>query len=240
MKILGIIPARYSSSRFPGKPLIDLKGKSMIERVYFGAKKCKLIDKVLVATDDERIEQHVKGFGGDVELTSEHHRSGTERCAEIIEKYQDFDVVLNIQGDEPLINPHHLETILALFENQDTEIGTLITSFTSFEEIENKNRIKVVIGKNGNALYFSRSIIPFQEWKVRDFTSYKKHIGVYAFRSDVLKRISAYGPCNIETQESLEQLRWLYHGHTITTAFIDEPTPNIDVPEDVQRVLDLL
>ena len=240
MKVLGVIPARYSSTRFPGKPLIDLKGKTMIERVYLGAQKCSLLDKVIVATDDDRIIQKVRSFGGEVEMTSVHHNSGTERCIEVLEKYSAFDVVVNIQGDEPLINPAHLEKLIRLFEKDEVEIATLVTSFNSIQEIQNKNRIKVVLDHFGRSMYFSRSVIPFQEKERMDLKNYLKHIGVYGFRTKTLLGLAKDASCDLEQEESLEQLRWLYRGHRIYTDFVDDPTPNIDTPEDVELVLDFL
>ena len=162
MKVLGIIPARYASSRFPGKPLIDLKGKTMIQRVYEGARKSKLIDLLIVATDDTRIRDEVLRFGGNVEMTSEKHNSGTDRCAEVAKKYPEYDLIVNIQGDEPLVDFRQLDQLIQVFEKESIQIATLATRKITREELENPNRIKIVVDKNNSALYFSRSAIPNQ------------------------------------------------------------------------------
>jgi 3-deoxy-manno-octulosonate cytidylyltransferase (CMP-KDO synthetase) len=237
-KILGIIPARYASSRFPGKPLIDLKGKSMIQRVYEGVKKSNSFYKVVVATDDQRIAQHVKGFGGEVIMTLSSHPSGTDRCGEVLSHFPEADIAVNIQGDEPLVDARQLDMLVALFNDETVSIGTLGTYSVSKEDIENSNRIKVVVNHQMDALYFSRSAIPFernqQEYK------YIRHIGLYAFRASTLREIIALQPTELECIESLEQLRWLYYGHSIRVAITSIETPNIDVPADVKKVIDAL
>lgn len=244
MKVLGIIPSRFASSRFPGKPLIDIKGKSMIQRVYEQSKKAGLIDELVVATDDQRIYNHVESFGGNVVMTSSNHTSGTDRCGEVIEKYTDFDIVINIQGDEPLIDPSQLDDILVEFKDRSTNITTLVKQMTNIDDVINPNRVKVVRDKNNNGIYFSRSPIPFiantiqSEWMAK--SKFWKHIGIYAWRLNTLKEIVELNTTELEKSESLEQLRWLYYGYNIKTVETKIETPNIDVPEDLEKVLTLL
>ena len=237
MKIVGIIPSRYESSRFPGKPLIDLAGKTMIQRVYEGASKSQRLNQVIVATDDQRIYDEVTSFGGEVMMTSESNRNGTERCAEVAAQI-DADVVINIQGDEPLIDPNQIDQLCQLFSREGVEIGSLAIS-CSDEDYSNPNRIKLVIDSNGKALYFSRSPIPNREKGNSDYPTLR-HIGLYGYRSEVLQRLSQLSETALERTESLEQLRWIFHGWMIHIAMTDIETPNIDVPEDVEKVLDLL
>jgi len=238
MKVLGIIPARFGSTRFPGKPLIDIAGKSMIQRVYEQASKSEMISEVVVATDDQRIFDHVKSFGGKTLMTSENHSNGTERCGEVIGHFSDVDVVINIQGDEPLIQPEQLEKVIALFEDTEVKIGTLAKKITDIESIENPNRVKVVFDRNADALYFSRYPIPFN--KNKTVTSHYKHIGIYAWRLSVLKELLTLESCELEKSESLEQLRWMYNGYRLRVAETTIETPNIDTPEDLEEVLSLL
>lgn len=235
MKVLGVIPSRYNSSRFPGKPLIDILGKSMIQRVYERVKEAQLFNKVIVATDDERIFNHVMAFGGESMMTADTHQSGTDRCVEVLEKYQDFDVVVNIQGDEPLVNPEQLITLVSAFSNPDVEIATLATHRIKTEDIQNPNRVKVVVDKIGHALYFSRSPIPFD--LVSNNYPFLKHIGVYAFRSDVLLSIKNLEHSLLTQTESLEQLNWMYHGFKIKVKLTEIESPNVDVPEDLEFVI---
>ena len=236
MKVLGIIPSRYNSSRFPGKPLIDLNGKSMIQRVYEGASKASKIDKLIVATDDQRIYDEVLGFNGNVNMTNSNHQTGTDRCAEIIEKNPGYDIVINIQGDEPLVNPIQLNSLIQSFENNaQQEIATLAIRCLHQQEISNSNRIKVVCDYKNNALYFSRTPIPFS--KKTDTKKYLRHIGLYAYRCETLLKIAKLTPCEIENMESLEQLRWLFYGYSIKVIETDIETPNIDSPEDIKNVL---
>jgi 3-deoxy-manno-octulosonate cytidylyltransferase (CMP-KDO synthetase) len=240
MKVLGIIPARYASSRFPGKPLIDLKGKTMIQRVYEGAKQSKLIDFLIVATDDSRIQEEVLKFGGNVEMTSEKHNSGTDRCAEVAKKYPEYDLIINIQGDEPLVDFRQLDQLIQVFEKESIQIATLATKKITSEELENPNRIKIVVDKNNSALYFSRSAIPNQvNFKGDGLSSYPflRHIGLYAYQKNTLIELSNLPVSTLETIESLEQLRWLYSGFKIHVAETDIETPNIDSIEDVENVL---
>jgi len=243
MKVLGVIPSRYGSSRFPGKPLIDIKGKSMIQRVYEGAKKSKLLNELVVATDDQRIVDEVNSFGGKVEITATHHPSGTDRCAEIAEKFLEYDVVINIQGDEPLVDPKQLDALLAVFKEKDVNIATLASRNLSTEDLVNPNRIKLVCNANQEALYFSRSAIPNQHHAnvaaLNAFPFYK-HIGLYAYRLSTLKELTKLSPSLLEQVESLEQLRWMYYGYKIKVVETDIETPNIDTPEDLEKVLKFL
>ncbi len=244
MKVLAIIPARYNSSRFPGKPLIDIKGKSMIQRVYEQVSLSDMVQKVVVATDDQRIFDAVTAFGGAVMMTADSHESGTERCGEVILKHTGYDVVINIQGDEPLVQPQQIEQVLSLFNDPLVNIGTLVKAFDQTSELLNPNRVKVVLDQFKNAIYFSRSPIPYltnvpqEKWVTT--IKYWKHIGIYAWRNETLQNILKLPPCQLEKQESLEQLRWLNAALKIRTAATDIETPNIDTPEDLQKVLDKL
>lgn len=241
-KIIGVIPARYASSRFPGKPLIDLKGKSMIQRVYEGASKSSKLDRVIVATDDQRIHDHVQSFGGEVMLTSESHTTGTDRCGEVLNSV-DCDIVLNIQGDEPLVDPRQLDQLCSAFDDASVKIATLGIDQVTEEDLNNKNRIKLVRDVNKDALYFSRSRIPNSENAKEGASNnypFYRHIGLYAYRADVLNELVKLTPTELEKIESLEQLRWLYHGYKIRVVETSIETPNIDVPEDVEKVLQYL
>lgn len=243
MKVLGIIPARYASSRFPGKPLIDLKGKTMIQRVYEGAKKSTRITEVIVATDDQRIYDEVVRFGGKAMMTNENHPSGTDRCAEVASNFPEMDVVINIQGDEPLVDFRQLDQLIDAFENPKTDIATLGNLTLTHEDVENPNRIKVVVNAKNTALYFSRSAIPnsyHSKGNPLENYPYMRHIGLYAYRSSVLQELTKLEPTSLEKIESLEQLRWLYYGYTIQMVETSIETPNIDVPEDVEKVLAFL
>lgn len=238
MKCIGIIPARYASSRFPGKPLIDLNGKSMIQRVYEGAAKSTLLSEVIVATDDERIVAEVQRFGGKVVMTSEAHRTGTDRCGEVAMSVE-ADVIINIQGDEPLIDFRQLDQLLEAFKDETVQIATLGKSDVSDEDKHNPNRIKLVLNHQNDALYFSRSAIPNEHHSTEsdraDFQFYR-HIGVYAYRKETLMKLVNLTPTNLEKIESLEQLRWMYYGFPIRVVETEIETPNIDVPEDVEKV----
>lgn len=243
MKVLGIIPARYASSRFPGKPLIDLKGKSMIQRVFEGAKKSTRITEVIVATDDQRIFDEVQRFGGKVMMTNENHPSGTDRCAEAASHFPDMDVVINIQGDEPLVDYRQLEQLIDAFIEPKTDIATLGNLSLTQEDVDNPNRIKVVVNAKNSALYFSRSAIPnsyHSKGNPLENYPYMRHIGLYAYRSTVLQELTKLEPTALEKIESLEQLRWLYYGYSIQLVETTIETPNIDVPEDVEKVLEFL
>ena len=243
MKVLGIIPARYASSRFPGKPLIDLKGKSMIQRVFEGAKKSTRITEVIVATDDQRIFDEVQRFGGKVMMTKESHPSGTDRCAEVASHFPDMDVVINIQGDEPLVDYRQLEQLIDAFIEPKTDIATLGNLSLTQEDVDNPNRIKLVVNAKNSALYFSRSGIPnsyHSKGNPLENYPYMRHIGLYAYRSSILQELTKLEPTALEKIESLEQLRWLYYGYSIQLVETTIEKPNIDVPEDVVKVLEFL
>ena len=243
MKFIGIIPARYASTRFPGKPLAMLGGKTVIQRVYEQAS--SVLEEAWVATDDERIFKAVEAFGGRVVMTRNDHKSGTDRIEEAAEKIgTDADVIINIQGDEPFIQPSQIEILKNLFENADTQIGTLGKRFESMAAAESPNSPKIVCDKRGFALYFSRSIIPFvrgcerTEW-LKHFP-YLKHLGLYAYRREVLKEVTELPQSPLELAESLEQLRWLENGYRIRVGLTDVETVGIDTPEDLQRAEEFL
>lgn len=254
-KVIGIIPSRYDSTRFPGKPLVDIKGKSMIQRVYEQCSKSKKLTKIVVATDDKRIYDHVLDFGGNAMMTGLHHQSGTERCGEVIEKLEDngefFDIVVNIQGDEPFISPNHIDKLVdILLKDDQAEIGTLAKKITTYEELFNHNVVKLVMTEDdGNdeprdALYFSRHPIPFVRGHEQDtwlnHAAYFKHIGIYAFNMDDFYEINQIEYSMLEKAESLENLRWLSHHFTIQVAEIKEDIIGIDTPQDLKKVLDNL
>jgi 3-deoxy-manno-octulosonate cytidylyltransferase (CMP-KDO synthetase) len=244
MKILGIIPARYESSRFPGKPLIDIAGISMIRRVYEQTLKSTSLSKVVVATDDKRIYDHVKSFGAEVMMTSDKHLSGTDRCGEIALNYPEFDILVNIQGDEPLIDPLQIDLLCTCFNKADTSIATLVKKVVSEDELFNENTPKVIINKQLEAVYFSRSTIPFlrgikhENW-LRSHTFYK-HIGIYAFRNRTLSEIIQLPVSTLEKAESLEQLRWIENGYKIQVAITELESQAIDTPEDLQKILTII
>ena len=241
MKFIAIIPARYASTRFPGKPLAMLGGKRVIERVY--EQVSGVLDDAVVATDDERIFEAVRAFGGKVEMTSTSHRSGTDRCWEAYTKQGcPFDVVVNVQGDEPFIQPEQLEALKGCFDDPDTDIATLVKPFTEADgltALENPNSPKVVLDGSSRAIYFSRSVIPYlrgiprEEWLTKH--TFYKHIGLYAFRTPVLQRITALPVSTLEQAESLEQLRWLENGYRIGVGISQVETIGIDTPEDLAR-----
>lgn len=238
MKKLAIIPSRYESSRLPGKPLIDLKGKSMIQRVFEGVKKANIFDETVVATDDKRIFEHVLSFGGKAMMTSKNHESGTDRCGEVIESFTGYDIVVNIQGDEPLVDKQQLEQLISAFEDRNVEIATLGTPKITQAEYHDNNRIKIALDNKNDALYFSRSPIPFER-KDNEYP-FLRHIGLYGFKVSTLSKIVSLDPTKLEKTESLEQLRWLYYGYKIRVIETLIETPNIDVPEDVEAVLRML
>jgi len=244
MKILAVIPARFASTRFPGKPLVDMAGKTMIQRVYEQVKKAKGISMVTVATDHTGIFDQVKKFGGDVCMTREDHVSGTDRCYEALTQQKEkYDYVINVQGDEPFIQPEQIE-LLASRLNGKTEIATLVKSIQSEEQLFNPNVVKAVVSKNNEALYFSRSTVPHvrntpnQEW-LKKHTFYK-HIGMYAYRTDVLEQLVQLPVSSLEKAESLEQLRWLENGFSISVAETTTETIGIDTPEDLKLALNQL
>lgn len=243
MSTLGIIPARYASTRFPGKPLVMIHGKSMIQRVYEQASKASALNAVFVATDDEKIYNHVNFFGGNVVMTSPFHKTGTERCCEaanlLHKKFPETDIIINIQGDEPFINPEPINNLVAAFNNSNVQIATLIKKTSNAQDLFNQNIIKVVKTIENQALYFSRSAIPFlRDEKPETWTehhSYYKHIGIYAYRLRILKEITDLQAGMLEKAESLEQLRWLENGFLIHTVETLYESHSVDAPEDLLK-----
>lgn len=241
MKVVGIIPARYGSTRFPGKPLAMIGGKTMIQRTCEQALKSSL-DAVVVATDDSRIYDEVQRFGGRAVMTRADHRSGTDRCREALELTGEaYDAVVNIQGDEPFIDPRQIDSVADLIRQPDVMLATLARPLTNPDRLMNPNTVKVVLDHEGYALYFSRHPIPFMrgveplQWLQK--TTYYQHIGIYAYRSETLRRITALDPGMLEQAESLEQLRWLENGYRIRVALTDlNPTYAIDTPEDLLNI----
>ena len=242
MKILGIIPARYASTRFPAKSLADIGGKSMIQRVYEQAKKSKKLSDVVIATDHDNIYKHVEAFGGIACMTKETHVSGTDRCYEALSLQQsEFDYVINIQGDEPFIQPEQIDLLAGMLDGA-TEIATLVKAIDSAEQLFNPNVVKAVISKNNQALYFSRATIPYlrnvshEKWIAEH--KFFKHIGMYAYRSDILQQLTQLPPSTLEKSESLEQLRWLENGFKISVAETSTETIGVDTPDDLKKALD--
>lgn len=241
MKISGIIPARFASTRFPGKPLIDIGGKSMLRRVYEQAKKSKLLDQVIVATDDERIRDHVFSFGGQAQMTSIQHQSGTDRCAEVALSNPGSDVFINIQGDEPFIDPTQIDLLCRCFEKPAVNLATLVKKINSYSELVNNNTPKVIFNNNLEAVYFSRTPVPFlrghepETWL--NHHHYYKHIGIYGYRNETLKQITALPLSALEQAEALEQLRWIENGLRIKIAITDVESIAIDTPEDLEKAL---
>ena len=243
MKFMAIIPARYASTRYPGKPLAILGGKTVIQRVYEQVK--SVLDEVYVATDDQRIFDAVTAFGGQAVMTRADHKSGTDRIEEAAEKIgSDADVIINVQGDEPFIQPSQIETLMQLFDAPETQIGTLGKPFESIDAVENPNSPKIVTDNRGFALYFSRSVIPYIRGKERDswFGEYPflKHLGIYAYRREVLAEVTKLPMSSLEKAESLEQLRWLQNGYRIRVGLTDIETVGIDTPEDLTRAEEFL
>lgn len=245
MKFIGIIPARYASTRFPGKPLVEINGKTMIRRVYEQACKSDSLDIVYVATDDEKIFRHVEEFGN-VVYTSEKHQSGTDRCMEAIQlirknhKYDDNDAVINIQGDEPFINPSQINSLAKSFDDKEVGITTLIKQITNSSELFDENVVKVIYNHKMQAIYFSRAALPFcrnfhnEKWI--DQNNYFKHIGIYAYRISVLDKISKLKQSRLEKAESLEQLRWIENGFNIKVIETHEDSFSIDTPGDIKNL----
>jgi 3-deoxy-manno-octulosonate cytidylyltransferase (CMP-KDO synthetase) len=246
MNILGIIPARFASTRFPGKPLALIKGKSMIQRVFEQASKSAALMHLIVATDDDRIYNHVLTFGGNVMMTSLKHKSGTERCGEVLEKFRqsrpknNVDAVINIQGDEPFIDPRQIDLIASAIGRPGVDIATLGKKISSATEISDPNIVKIVLNRRQEALYFSRSPIPFirgynqPTWHER-YTFYK-HIGIYAYRADILRKITGLEPTLLEKAESLEQLRWIGNGYVVRVELTDLESIAIDTPGDLLKI----
>lgn len=243
MKFIGIIPARYASTRFPGKPLALLGGKPVIQHVY--EKVAAVLEAAYVATDDERIYDVVKSFGGQVVMTRTDHKSGTDRIEEAIEKIGgEWDVVVNVQGDEPFVAKSQLDTICHCFDDPTTQIATLGKPFESMEAVQNPNSPKIVVDNMGFAMYFSRSVIPYVRGKEKSswLTHYPflKHLGIYAYRKDVLRQVTQLPQSSLEIAESLEQLRWLQNGFKIKVGTTDVETVGIDTPQDLERAEEFL
>ncbi len=240
--VIAIIPARYASTRFPGKPLADIWGKSMLQRVWEQARKSTLVERVIIATDDERIYEHAHAFGGEVIMTRSDHRSGTDRCAEVATSIENAEIILNIQGDEPFVQPEQTDLLVrTLTEAPPCPIATLVKRIRTPEELFNPNVVKAVFAQNRQALYFSRHPIPFvrgvapEVWLTAG--EFYKHLGLYAFRRDALLQVAQLPPSPLEVAESLEQLRWLAHGYSIAVGITDAESMGIDTPEDLQRLL---
>ncbi len=238
--VLAVIPARFASTRFPGKPLVEIQGKTMIQRVCEQVEKCSRVDKFVVATDDPRIFEHVKNFGGEVMMTSQNHPSGTDRCAELVRHFPQAKIILNVQGDEPFIQPQQIDLLAdTLILKKKNNIATLAKLITEPEQIFNPNVVKVVFSEKKQALYFSRNPIPFlrgiekEDWP--EHGKFYKHIGLYAFRRSVLLKISKLKPSRLELAESLEQLRWLENGFQIGVGETDLETVGIDSPDDLAK-----
>lgn len=245
MKTLAVIPARYASTRFPGKPLALLGGQTIIGRVWNTVSRISAIDRTIVATDDERICDHVEQLGGEgaAMLTSSNHHSGTDRCGEVLQRLlsqgEEYDVVLNVQGDEPFVMASQLASLVSCFDDPQTDIATLRTPIRSLCELLSPANVKVVADRQGNALYFSRQPLPYrrdvpqQQWL--DGLDYYKHVGIYAFRADVLPQLCALNPGTLEDAERLEQLRWLENGYRIRLCLTDHANIGIDTPEDLAQ-----
>ena len=238
LSFAAVIPARYASTRYPGKPLAMLGGKTVIERVYQQVR--KVVDEVYIATDDERIAQAVNDFGGRAVMTSPNHQSGTDRIEEVVEKVPvEADVIINVQGDEPFIQPSQIETLCRLFDDPQTQIATLGKPFDTMDAVVNPNSPKVICDLQGYAMYFSRSVIPYirgkeqAEW-LQSFP-YLKHLGLYAYRREVLRKVTMLPQSPLEKAESLEQLRWLQNGYRIKVGTTDVETVGIDTPDDLKR-----
>lgn len=239
MKVLGVIPSRFGSTRFPGKPLIDILGKTMIQRVYEQVSKSKILDQIVVATDDKRIFDHVVDFGGKVILTSKEHATGTDRCNEVAGKMTGFDVIINIQGDEPLIDAKQIDRLALCFEKDDCHIATLVQQISDESILYDSSRVKVVKTLNDRALYFSRRAIPHQKLEnetCSDQHRYWQHIGIYGYRTSVLEIIANLPMSILEKAESLEQLRWLENGFDIYVAETEHDSISVDIPEDLARI----
>ncbi len=247
LKFLCVIPARFNASRFPGKPLVSIKGKSMIQRVYEQVLKADFLDKVVIATDDKRIQDHAREFGATVLMTSKKHSSGTERCYEAMKlihaQETPYDIIINVQGDEPFIKPSQIELLSTVFESENVDIATLAKRIDTLEELRNPNTVKVVVSTKSKALYFSRQPIPyFTEKSAADDNFLKenifyKHIGIYAYRSSVLEEIYRLPQSPLEVAEKLEQLRWLEHNYSIFVNFTQEESLSIDTPEDLACII---
>ncbi len=239
-KIIGIIPARYASTRFPGKPLVKIGEKTMIQRVFEQVKKARSLTKVVVATDDERIVDEVYRFGGEVVLTSSNHKSGTDRCAEVIEHFPSFNIIINIQGDEPFIDPAQIDFLVSCFDDEHAQLATLVKPITNVDELFNPNSPKVILNKTGEAIYFSRQCIPFirnanqKDWLQKH--TFFKHIGIYGYTREALAQITKLAISPLEHAEQLEQLRWVENGYKIKTKITNLETQAIDTPDDLLKL----
>lgn len=238
MTIAGIIPARYGSTRFPGKPLTMIGNLTMIERVYRQAEKSIRLNSIAVATDDKRIYDAVKSFGGNVVMTNSTHQTGTERCAEAVSLFtENAQAVINIQGDEPFLEPSQIDKVAELLLNPEVKIATLIRNAESEKEVANPNAVKAIVNQNGQTVYFSRLPIPFYKAHIPfEQRSYHIHVGIYGYQINTLKKIVQLKPSSLEAAESLEQLRWLDYGYVIHAALTDAKTHAVDAPEDVERL----
>ncbi|MBX7219908.1 MAG: 3-deoxy-manno-octulosonate cytidylyltransferase [Blastocatellia bacterium] len=245
--VVALIPARYASSRFPGKPLVDLCGQTMIHRVYERARQATHVQRVIVATDDDRIVKAVRNFGGEVVLTDPNHATGTDRLAEVAARLSE-EIIVNLQGDEPLIAPSTIDAAIApLLENPAVEMSTTCEPLPAAEMAANPNIVKVVCDQAGFALYFSRSVIPFvrdpqslAEWQPQQVPLWFKHTGLYVYRRELLLKLAQLPPVPLEKMESLEQLRALYYGHRIKVVPVEHSAPGVDTPEDAEKVRNLL
>ncbi len=238
-KIAVIIPARYASTRLPGKPLIEIRGKPVIQWVYEQAKKSKFADSVIVATDDRRIFDTVKNFGGEARMTSTEHQSGSDRIAQIVKNTPEIEIAVNVQGDEPLITPESIDkAVQSLISDESADISTLIREITDKDEILNPNLVKAVITTDAKALYFSRAAIPYE--RQTGFAKYYAHIGLYVYRREALLRMTGLARTDLEQAECLEQLRALQNGFTIKTAVVDYKPLGIDTPEDLEEFKNLV
>ena len=232
MFIVGIIPARYNSTRFPGKPLVEISGKTMIQRVYEQAKKCSLLSKVIVATNNNKIFDHVITFGGEAVMTKESHASGTERCNEVAKKkYPSADIIINIQGDQPYLNPDQISTLIKLFNNTEISIGTLAKKIDAIEDIQNPNCVKVMFDKQNRAVNFCRKVKNIEEGKL-----YYKHIGIYGYKIKTLNEICDLEESKHEIKEQLEQLRWIDNNYTINIGITTIDSISIDTLEDILNI----
>ena len=237
MRVLGIIPCRYNSSRFPGKPLAEILGKSMVQMVYEKSSLCDNLNKVIVATDDERISFHVKSFGGNVMMTSKNHESGTDRCGEVLENTSEyFDVIVNIQGDEPFINPYQISNLISLFNEENVKIATLSKKIENYTALTDKNKVKVFFDEENNANSFVRNYKISEEEFHKD--NFYKHIGIYAFRADVLEKITKLTPSKNEKKLNLEQLRWLDNKFKIKVGITEFESLSIDTTEDIDKIVE--
>ena len=239
--IAGIIPARYASSRFPGKPLIDIDGKTMLQRVYEQASRSKLLDTVVVATDDQRIFEHAQSFGARVVMTGENHPSGTDRCWDAVQQLSEqYDYVINIQGDEPFLNPEQIDELAEVLQDKSVELATQMIAVHDHDILFDRGEVKILLNEKNEALYFSRMVIPFikgiaeSDWHLHH--SYYRHVGMYAYRMDILHKITQLPVSSLEKAESLEQLRWLEHGFRIKCVETKYESHCIDTPEDVEKV----